>query len=440
MAHRPRHEGGFSQGQSVIGGGSSSTSSPPSQPSSPQDYFGSMFTSPGSSTQVTNQPPSVGFNEGQVDPGLMSGVMQARGMSPQQANQIAQQAMGNTGQGFGITGTGNFGTQDTSGSGTDTSGSDQGTDTSTSGSGNEDEDDDDNKQNIIDFFQQFSPLAQGGKLFGAGVELLFRTKPRAEQMSNPNALSIIRLTLLDENGQLDPKKVKEYYERHKDIIDKGTGVGSLEAAEKNKGLTNFDAFSNLMENAAEDGIQGTRSQFLADPEAYYDPDLFVSSGEQAKMLEDYPKFLSDMGLKPMSSRFGNTTTNLVDKANIDVNTPGLSDTFIQEIFNARMELDRMGKDRSGNPQGRTYFEQKGGGVTNIPLSAPVVPLGMKKDPVDPNATLNSVTSQGILNPIMSQGDPFNLTQFYASLPQYTQQGVMSPNLASYYDNLRRFYG
>ena len=75
----------------------------------PSAITGSMFTSPGSSTQVTNQPPSVGFNEGQVDPGLMSGVMQVGGMSAQEANKIAQQAMGNTGQGFGITGTGNFG-------------------------------------------------------------------------------------------------------------------------------------------------------------------------------------------------------------------------------------------------------------------------------------------------------------------------------------------
>ena len=46
MAHKPRHEGGFSQGQLVIGGGSSSTFSPPQKPSSPQDYFGSMYTSP----------------------------------------------------------------------------------------------------------------------------------------------------------------------------------------------------------------------------------------------------------------------------------------------------------------------------------------------------------------------------------------------------------
>ena len=105
MPHTPRHSGGFSQGQSVIGGGSSPTPSAPQQPSNPQDYFGSMYTSPGSSTQVTNQPPSVGFNVGQVDPGLMSGVMQVQGKTKQEADRIAQQAMGNTGQGFGITGT-----------------------------------------------------------------------------------------------------------------------------------------------------------------------------------------------------------------------------------------------------------------------------------------------------------------------------------------------
>jgi len=112
------------------GGPSISGSKPkpkPSKPSSSSGFFGSMYTSPGSSTQQQGPPnlSSVGFNEGQVDPGLASGVMQAGGMSAQQANQIAQETMGNTGQGFGITGTGNFGTQDTSGSG-------QGTDTSSS--------------------------------------------------------------------------------------------------------------------------------------------------------------------------------------------------------------------------------------------------------------------------------------------------------------------
>lgn len=36
--------------------------------------------------------------------------------------------------------------------------------------------------------------------------------------------------------------------------------------------------------------------------------------------------------------------------------------------------------------------------------------------------------------------PFDIRQFYASLPQYTQQGIMNPNLMSYYQNLGMFPG
>jgi hypothetical protein len=65
---------------------------------------------------TSNKPPSsglgfnVGFNTGQVDPGLASAVVQQQtGVSPQVANMVVQQNMGSTGQGFGITNTGNFG-------------------------------------------------------------------------------------------------------------------------------------------------------------------------------------------------------------------------------------------------------------------------------------------------------------------------------------------
>jgi len=64
-----------------------------------------------------------------------------------------------------------------------------------------------------------------------------------------------------------------------------------------------------------------------------------------------------------------------------------------------------------------------------PVPPPVIPPEMKKDPVPENP---------ILNPVMSQKDPFDLAKFYASLPQYTQQGVMSPNLMEYYRNLGLF--
>jgi len=170
-------------------------------------------------------------------------------------------------------------------------------------------------------------------------------------------LAIIQSLFTDEKGRVDVDKLDEYYNQYKVTIgegltsDKASGIVDNEKA--------YEDFRNAIMGA--EAPQGSEAQRRLDPEAYYDRDLFLSSGEQAEMLKDYPKFLSDMGLKPMSSRFGNTTGNLVDKANIDVNTPGLSKEFKQEIFNARMELDRMGKDRSGNPQGNT--NQGGGGGT-----------------------------------------------------------------------------
>jgi hypothetical protein len=136
MAHRPRHSGGFSSGQSVIGGGSSSTPSPPQQPSSPQDYFGSMYTSPGSSTQQQS-----------VDPILNAAAVQAANQAAQQSdpipggtmiigsgnpNQQAAQTMlqagitnlGGSTPGFQGTGSGNLTVTSGSGQGTDTSGTD----------------------------------------------------------------------------------------------------------------------------------------------------------------------------------------------------------------------------------------------------------------------------------------------------------------------------
>ena len=92
--------GSSSYGQSGNNQSNTQASLPPSQGFNPS----------------SNKPPSsglgfnVGFNTGQVDPGLASAVVQQQtGVSPQVANMVAQQNMGSTGQGFGITNTGNFG-------------------------------------------------------------------------------------------------------------------------------------------------------------------------------------------------------------------------------------------------------------------------------------------------------------------------------------------
>ena len=69
-------------------------------------------------------------------------------------------------------------------------------------------------------------------------------------------------------------------------------------------------------------------------------------------------------------------------------------------------------------------------------SAPPVPPPVVPPVVPPEE--DEVPENPILNPTMSQRDPFDLAKFYASLPQYTQQGVMSPSLMQYYRNLGLF--
>ena len=320
MAHRPRHSGGFSSGQSVIGGGSSSTSSSPSQPSSPQDYFGSMFTSPGSSTQVTNQPPSVGFNEGQVDPGLMSGVMQAGGMSTQQANEIAQQAMGNTGQGFGITGTGNFGTQDTSGSGTDTSGSGQGTDDS--GTGDEGEGVDDI------FFKIFT----GPEIERLSPDRLKRAKSVLSQYISLGETNPLKLRALMTSNVLGG------------IFGEDQTVSDMEG----KIVKPEDAFNP--DGTLKEGLRYTKEGITK---------LLDEDQEGGNILESLKKFNPELYYPFMGMPA--TSGSLVDLAKIPVTEEmqGTNPELAKMIFNARMELDRMGK----NPM---TGESQGGGSTGIP--------------------------------------------------------------------------
>ena len=259
--------------------------------------------------------------------------------------------------------------------------------------------------NLANAAKDYIGMGGFGGMAAKGIGTIFDSvfKPKASTFKNQNNLSIINDLLKNEND------LQKYYSQYRDVIE-------------DAGFGTFDQFAA---DVRESNIpQGSEAQRRLSPDDYYDQKLFVSSGEQDEMLKDYPEFLEKMGLKPMSSRFANTTGNLVDKANIDVNTPGLSREFKQEIFNARMELDRMGRDSSGNPQGGIMTASSA-----PPVPPPVIPPEMKEDPVPENP---------ILNPVMSQRDPFDLAKFYASLPQYTQQGVMSPSLMEYYRNLGLF--
>ena len=372
----------------------------------PSAITGSMFTSPGSSTQVTNQPPSVGFNEGQVDPGLMSGVMQAGGMSTQQANQIAQQAMGNTGQGFGITGTGNFG-QDN----------------------NQDNNQEDSQViqtkvekkkkksfdvigTIKDFYDQYKDF---GGIMGIGL-LPFRmiAEPTVETFQNPQALATLKL-LFDEKGQ---KFKNEYLKDHEDLINEAFKDDVLDKSDS------FDFFDQQLEDSvrmSEEGILGAGSQEINFPAEFY-------TGEQ--------------GLNPYGAGgMPQTTGGLANLAGLDVNQftsgPGYNQQMVDMIFAARAELDRMGKNQFGNTQQVAAVP----GVPGVP-SLPVP----KPGPIPPSYPLPGQPPfmPGPIIPFPGQppyGNKFQTPyNYYAQSPQYTMRGLPTLNTNEFNENLRRYYG
>ena len=218
-------------------------------------------------------------------------------------------------------------------------------------------------------------------LIGAFGNIMKGIKPTVESFNDPLFLSRMRTQFNSE------REFNEYVDKYKDLLDEAyAGQGDV-----------GEEFKDRMESAfgaAQAGDLGTDAFRETNPEKFYE------------------------GFTPQ------TSGDLANLAGLDASSnPALAD----KIFAARMELDRMGK----NPM---TGESQSGIMTAS--SAPPVPPPVVPTVVPPAE--DEVPENPILNPIMSQRDPFNLAEFYAGLPQYTQQGVMSPSLMQYYRNLGLF--
>ena len=244
----------------------------------------------------------------------------------------------------------------------------------------------------------------GAKALQALLDKVF--KPQVSDFSNPNFLAVLDAAF--KSGKLNEESWKETYGELLDDVYGGQGIGSLDQATGDTSLDSEGLFNLAMEEATANVEPGSGTQRITDPKGFY--------------LDD------GQGILPQ------TSGGLTDLAGLDVNQftsgPGYNKDMVDMIFAARAELDRMGK----NPMTGESQNQP------IGFSSPEMitgkPMDMKK-PIPP-------TSPPV--PITGGTTPFDLAQFYANLPSYSygQQGVMSPsinpNLASYYDNLRRYYG
>ena len=151
-------------------------------------------------------------------------------------------------------------------------------------------------------------------------------------------------------------------------------------------------------------------------------------------LEDITDDLGSEGLAFLKATDPKTYYRLRpnDRDLANVSLQGLSNSpedrqFAAKIMEARAEaMNRQSRQDANMGQG-------------IMAASPALP-GLPVTPF-PGGDSMIVTPPPISAPVPSTGiTPFNINQFYASLPQYTQQGIMSPNLSRFTDALRMFPG
>jgi hypothetical protein len=280
--------------------------------------------------------------------------------------------------------------------------------------------------------------------------------PTPDMFTDPNKLAILRYGILK-----NPEDYVDYFKKWKDVI--GEGMGSIYPTYGEGAVSeDFERFKNAIESASIP--QGSEAQRQITPWDYYDKDLYYDKdtgfhdeygkkmSEYDLAMQDYPEFLSNMGLRPISSRFGNTMGNLADIAKINLNNPDMPDWFKKDIVEARAALDRQGRDIFGNK--RTGTQEGGEGI--LSLAAAPTPftdvnnngildnLEVAQATTTPTTTATTPTTTATTPTtatVMPAATTFAASPFdYSQWPQYMQQGIASPNLNPWYNTLQNYYG
>jgi len=224
---------------------------------------------------------------------------------------------------------------------------------------------------------------------------------KKNELSN-DELSNIFKNYNEEYGKID-ERVDDEEDNISDYIDRmnnmsfgetvGTMYGDLTGQRDiPEGITTLE---NITDNLGSEGLAYLK---LTDPKTFYK----LRPAQTSEQMRDLANVAMPTGNSPEDRRFA------------------------AQIMEAR-ELAARSKESQDRASG-IMTASSAPPVAGIPDSGGVVTP--RPGPIPPE--------NPILNPVMSQRDPFNLAQFYASLPQYTQQGVMSPSLMQYYRNLGLF--
>ena len=178
-------------------------------------------------------------------------------------------------------------------------------------------------------------------------------------------------------------------------------------------------------------------------------DKALSSAEKRYLKEFRPDLY--YGTSSVPGFGAQTSGGLADLASLDAskyadkNSASYNPDFANQIFSARSELDRMGKDMFGNTQGGG--QGGGGGGTYVPpVTTPTDPT----NPTDPNPTLPITTPQiptsRFPDSVIRDYTQLGLPNIYSNqqIPNYGNfyqgQGGQPIGLQNYLDTLKKRFG
>ena len=374
------------------------------------------FKRPETPSQSFGSNVQIGFGQGQVDPGLAAAVQQQQGVTPQLAQQQAQQQF-----------TGPFipDQQQQTGGGITTL-------TSGSGSGTDDKgtDDKDDKKDDETLIQKIQNVLTGDEIKQLSPDQIAKAQQIINQFQklNLNPLQLRSVMVSNLFGGLTGKD-QTYTDLEGNTVDpafvRELDDGSLEGLVKGEFINIRKTREGILDQLGSDTVQSLE-RFA--PDLIFGTDIGVMPATSSGLLT--------VANNPVAQAVRDATGKITGYVTADGReiSKEQGDKYNESIFAARAELDRMGKNTT------TGTSNQG-----IMAASPALPgLPVTRPPSKPIDVTFSVQPP-IPAPVPSTGimpQPFNIQRFYASLPTstYSQQGVMSPNLAQFYQNLGLFPG
>ena len=399
------------------------------------------FKRPETPSQSFGSNVQIGFGQGQVDPGLAAAVQQQQGVTPQLAQQQAQQQF--TGpfipdqqQQTGVTAL-------TGSSGTD----DEGTD------------DKDDKKDDETLIQKIQNVLTGDEIKQLNPDQIAKAQQIINQFQklNLNPLQLRSVMISNLFGGLTGKD-QTYTDLEGNTVNpafvRELDDGSLEGLVKGEFINIRKTREGILDQLGSDTVQSLE-KFA--PDLIFGTDIGVMPATSGSLLT--------VANNPVAQAVRDATGKITGYITADGReiSKEQGDKYNESIFAARAELDRMGKNTTTGTSNQgimasspafatpasqygifigkpgpfigNFVDTDGDGIDDRFQTGP----GQPRQPfVNPKAPLPGTS--GTAQPVATGVTPFNINQFYASLPTstYSQQGIMSPNLAQFYQNLGLF--